>query len=195
MDYKILLSVFATVVGNIAFFPYIRDIFLRKTKPHTYTWLIWTITQGTGVAGVILGGGSWGVLNLFIGTIFVFSVFLFSLKYGSKNITKSDTIILALALISIIIWWQLKQPVLSILMISAIDFAGYIPSFRKTYLEPWSETAIAWIGFAVSDSIAIFALKEFNVLTVTYMATLAIANITLLLICLFRRTVVKEPVV
>lgn len=187
MDIKIILSIIAAIIGNVAFYPYLKEILAKKTKPHLYTWLIWTLTQGTGVYGVLHGGGGWGVLNLFIGTFFVFLVFLFSLKYGTKNITFSDTIILVLALLAIIVWWQLDQPIISIVMISAIDFCGYIPSFRKTYKEPSSEPAIAWAGFAISNIIAIFALSQYNVLTITYIATLATANIILMMISFIKK--------
>lgn len=58
IDIKIILAIISTVVAiALAFVPYLRDIFRRKTKPHTYTWLIWTITQGTAVAGLWYGGG------------------------------------------------------------------------------------------------------------------------------------------
>ena len=51
-----------------------------------------------------------GGLELVIGTIFVFIVFLFSLKYGTKNITKSDTAVLITAFLAVLVWWQLHQP-------------------------------------------------------------------------------------
>jgi hypothetical protein len=110
MGMKIFFTVIATVVGTAAFFPYLKDIFLRKTKPHTYTWLIWTMTQGTAVVGIWYGGGGWGGLNLTAGTFLVAGVFFFSLRYGTKNITRSDTIILIVALLAIVAWWQLHQP-------------------------------------------------------------------------------------
>lgn len=193
MDIKIILTIIATLIGVIAFFPYLKDTFLLKTKPHAYTWLIWAITQGTAVFGIWYGGGGWGALNLTVGTLFVIAVFLFSLKFGAKNITKSDTAILIAALLAIIVWWQLKQPLISILMVSTIDVIGYVPSFRKSYQEPWSETLISWILFSVSNLFAILALKEYNLLTVTYLAAITSANIALFIICYFRRRFVPKP--
>ncbi len=52
MDIKIISTIIATIIGVIAFFPYLKDIFSLKTKPHVYTWLIWVITQGTAVLGI-----------------------------------------------------------------------------------------------------------------------------------------------
>lgn len=192
MDTKIILSIIATVIGVAAFLPYLRDTFSLKTKPHVYTWLIWAITQGTAVFGIWYGGGGWGALNLTVGTLFVVAVSLFSLKYGTKNITKSDTAILLAALSAIIVWWQLGEPLISVMMVSAIDVIGYIPSFRKSYQEPWSETLISWILFSVSNIFAILALKEYNLLTVTYLAAITTANIALFFVCFFRRQFIPK---
>lgn len=193
MNIKIIFSVIATIIGIISFFPYLRDIFRLKTKPHLYTWLIWTITQGTAVLGILLGGGGWGVLNLLTGTLFIIAILIFSIKYGAKDITKGDKFILLMALISIVVWWQFDKPVLSIIMISFINFIGYIPSFRKTYKEPWSETSITWLAFSISNIFAILSLEKYNLLTTTYLAVITIANILLFLIILFRRKIILKP--
>lgn len=192
MDIKIILTIIATIICVVAFFPYFKDTFSLKTRPHTYTWLIWAITQGTAVFGIWYGGGGWGALNLTVGTLFVIAVFLFSLKYGTKNITKSDTAILIVALSAIVVWWQLDKPLISVMMISAIDVIGYIPSFRKSYQEPWSETLISWILFSVSNIFAILALKEYNLLTVTYLVAITSTNIALFLLCFFRRQIIPK---
>ncbi len=192
MDIKIILTLVATLIGIVAFLLYFKDTFSLKTKPHVYTWLIWAITQGTAVFGIWYGGGGWGALELTVGTLFVIAVFLFSLKYGTKNITKSDMVILIAALAAIVVWWQLHQPLISVLMVSAIDVIGYVPSFRKSYEEPWSETLISWMLFSASNIFAISALKEYNALTVTYLAAITSANIALLFICYFRRQLIPE---
>lgn len=193
MNIKIIFTIIATAVGVFAFFPYLRDIFLLKTKPHVYTWLIWSITQGTAVFGIWYGGGSWGALNLTVGTIFVIIVFLFSLKHGTKNITKSDTAILIVAFCAILVWWLLDQPLISVIMVSVIDIIGYIPSFRKSYQEPWSETLVSWALFSVSNIFAILALSEYNLLTTTYLVAITLANISLFTFCFLRRTFIPKP--
>jgi hypothetical protein len=193
INIKLIFAILASLVGIFgAFLPYLRDIFLKKTKPHAYTWLIWTITQGTAVAGLWYGKGGWGTLALSVGTVFVFITFLLSLKYGTRNITKSDTVILIAALLAVVVWWQLHSPLLSVLMISVIDFFGYLPSFRKTFEEPWTETTTSWIVFSLANILTILALKEYNFLTLVYLITISSANIILFTISLLRRRVVHR---
>ncbi len=193
-DPKLVYAILATVISIGAFFPYLWDVLKLKTKPHLYTWAIWCITQGTAVTGLWYGNGGWGAIALTIGTGFVLLITLLSLKYGTKNITRSDTVVLILALLAVLVWWQLKNPVLAVLMVSAIDMFGYIPSWRKSVTEPWSETVWTWLTFCVANVFAILALTEYNTLTVTYLLTITTANLILVGICLYFRRTVPKPI-
>ena len=122
------------------------------------------------------------------------SLFLLSLKYGTKNITRGDTAILVTALLAIMAWWQLNSPLLAIIMASTIDFIGYFPSFRKTFKEPRTETMTSWAVFPLSNILAISALNEYNFLTLTYLITITAANIILFIICLLRRRIILQRI-
>ncbi|MFA6908315.1 MAG: hypothetical protein WC289_00315 [Patescibacteria group bacterium] len=193
MDFNIKL-LFAASAGLIAliggFFPYIRDIYRGKTKPHSYTWLIWTITQATALAGLWRGDGGWAIWTMGLGVSINIIIFLLSLRYGTRNITAGDSIVLIVALSAIVVWWQLHNPLLALIMVSVIDVIGYVPSFRKTYKEPWSETMLAWAVFTATNVLTIFALNEYNFMTMAYLTSITVANLTLLLICVFRRRVI-----
>ncbi len=192
-DTKLIFTVLSTAVFIFAFGNYLRDMFRTTTKPHIYTWLIWTITQGIAVAGLWYGNGGWGSLALTISAVFVFLVFLFSLRYGTRNITKSDTAVLAVALLSIVVWQGLHNPLFAVVMASAVDVMGYLPSFRKTFEEPWSENAVSWAAFSVANILSILALAAYNPLTLTYLVAITVANSILLAICLTRRLTVPQP--
>ena len=192
IDFKFVIAVFATVLCVFGYIPYFRDIFKKKTKPHLYTWLIWGITQGIATVALLYGGGKFGGISLTVGTIFVWIIFLLSFKYGTKDITVSDKIVLTLALLAIVIWWRLDNPLAAVLMISAIDGIGYIPTIRKSFKDPWSETLSSWVVIVIVNSLAFFANSEYNFLTVAYLATIFVANMAVVLVCFFRRRVVKK---
>lgn len=193
MDILIIFSIVSTIIMVFAYFPYFRDISLRRTKPHAYTWLIWILTQGTALAGMWYWGASWGLLSLAVATLLVAVVFLVSLKYGTKNITKEDTVILIFAILAILVWWQLDKPLLSVIMVTIIDVAGYIPTLRKSYLDPWSETLFTWFLFILSNILAILSINQYNLMTTLYISAITLANLFLLLFCFMRRKVVRKP--
>lgn len=189
-------KIIAALIGLLsigAFIPYIWDTVKGRTEPHVYTWIIWLITQGTAVAGILHGGGGFGAAGLTVGLALVAFTLLLSFKYGTRNITRSDTVILIAALAAVLVWWQLDQPVLAVLMVCVIDALGYIPTYRKSFEEPWSETASSWGIFAIGNVASILGLEAYNLLTVPYLATIGIANVALTTLLLIRRRTVPKP--
>ena len=195
MNPKLLFAILSTVcaIGG-GFIPYIVQILRKNTKPHAYTWLIWSITQGTALAGLIFGKAGLGSLAWSIGEVFVVAIFFLTLKFGTKNITRKDTVVLFLALSAVVVWWQLHNPLLAVVMVTVIDLSGYFPSFRKTFQEPWSESAITWAMFALTSIFSILALSEYNWLTLPYLIMTSIANTVFVLIILIRKPLVPKPI-
>lgn len=190
-DLKLISAIIAAALVIVAFCLYFRDIFKRKTTPHLYSWLIWGITQGTATAAAWYGGSKFGAICLAIGTILVIGIICLTFKHATKNITRSDTILLIVALLAIIIWWQMGNPLIAVLIVTAIDAIGFIPTFRKSFVKPWSETLSFWAGMAIASAFIIASTAQYNVLTVTYAAMLLLGNMTVWMICLFRRKVLK----
>ena len=163
-----------------------------------YTWLIWAITQGTATVAILYGGGNFEALSTAVGTIFVIVIFLLDFKYGTRNVTKNDTVLLILALLALFVWWQLHNPVLAVLMITGIDAIGCIPTIRKTLEEPWSETPSFWILMAIVNILMILSATQYNFFTMVYVVMLLVANITIWTICLvgnknlFKGTIIEN---
>lgn len=195
LDFKLIVSLVAVALTAYGYLPYFRDIFRNKTKPHLYTWLVWTITQGTATAVIWNGGGNYAVFSLGVGTILVGLVFLFALKYGTRNITRSDTVVLIAALLAIVVWWKLESPLLAVVMISIIDGLGFVPTFRKSFEEPWSETLSFWIIMALINALVIVSIEVYGLVTIIYPVTLLIANMGVWGICFFRRKLIPIPTI
>ncbi|MBI5038150.1 MAG: hypothetical protein HZC01_05610 [Candidatus Kerfeldbacteria bacterium] len=177
MGLKILFAAISSLVGIACFVPYLRDIFKNKTKPHSYTWLVWTIIQITGVVAMLSAGASIGVASLLIGAILCGYIFILSLRYGTRNITVFDTVCLIGALTAIFIYAFLRNPLLSVIMISLVDLVGFLPTFRKAYLEPESETASNYLLSGISSTFALGALVNFNITTSLYLISVTATNI------------------
>lgn len=184
---KLIFAVAATVAMLAGYYPYLKDLFSLQTQPHLYTWLIWAITASIATAGVIVGGGNLGAIPMVIGTALVIFVCLLSFKYGSKNITKSDTLTLIAALIAVLVWVQLDNPLLAVVLATVIDGFGYIPTYRKSYQEPWSETTFFWIAMSANSFLAIAALENYSLLTSLYLFVLGVANFGLFVLLKYRR--------
>jgi hypothetical protein len=110
-----------------------------------------------------------------------------SFRYGTRDITWGDTAILLGAVGAILLWVVFDRPLLSVLFVTGIDMLGYVPSFRKSYADPWGETLSSWFLFALSNMFALLALSEYNLLTATYFVSITVANLALFLFCMYRR--------
>jgi hypothetical protein len=193
IDWKLLAAAGGVVVGLGFSIPYIIDILRKKTQPHAYTWLIWSLTQGIGAAGILHGGGGITGYGWWMSTGIAFLVFLLSFRYGTKNITRSDTFVLAAAIIAILAWVGLHEPLLAVILATLIDFLGYIPTFRKSWTEPWREDLLAWVGFIIAPTLSFLSLTEYNFLTSTYVVMTILANLGLSLLLIVRRQAIPKP--
>lgn len=94
MDSKLLFGIVAGLVGISAFLPYLRDVLHKKTRPHTFTWFIWFLTQGSATTILWKSGGGFGVVYLMLALSFVVLILILSLFDGDFDITKSDWLVL-----------------------------------------------------------------------------------------------------
>jgi len=194
MDIKLLFGIISGILGVFCFFPYLRDTLKKKTAPHAYTWLIWSLLQIISIVAILVsGGGYYGTLGISVGAALCLLIFFLSLKYGTKNITRFDTFCFVAALIAIPIWILTKNPVYSVILITAIDFTGFIPTLRKGYQEPWSETTSLYFIGAFSGVLAILALNTYSVSTVLYLADIMTVNAVFFIILTYRRSLVPKP--
>lgn len=187
MDYKLIFGILATILAIFSFIPYLRDIFKRKTKPHVYSWLVWGIIQTVGTLAMIKGGASFGSLGLALGCLLSVFIFLISFKYGTRNITKTDTILLITALIIIVVWLTQEDPLWAVILVSLVDTIAYIPTYRKTYIEPHTETLSSYIFWVSSNIAAIIAIADYSLVTTLYIGTLTVTDSLMIFILLFRR--------
>lgn len=189
-DFKYLLSLAAIALTFIGYFPYIKSIIKKQTKPHFYSWLVWTL-DGLVIFGLQFtngaGAGSYVVLSatLLSTTVLILTL----LDKNKKKPTKSDTIFLVLALIALGLWLVAKQPLLSAILIMAVDVSGFIPTIRKSWINPYSENINFYLINTVRFAFAFFALKEYTLITVLYPVVWFINNGGFVGMLSFRRKV------
>lgn len=192
MTYKVLISIAAVALAFIGYIPYVYNILKKKTTPHSFTWLISTISGFTLYALQVFGGGGIGAWSLLAASIICLVIFILSLRIGDKDITRSDIIFLILALISLVLWLVVKQPILSLLLLNTVEILGFVPTVRKSWNNPYSETLFLYEICIVRHGISILALQQFNILTVLTPALWTIVNIVITVILVIRRNEVNR---
>jgi hypothetical protein len=187
MNIKLIFAIISSIAGIFCFIPYIRDIFLHKTQPHSYSWFIWMILQTVGAISMFSIGAEWGVLSVGIGAIFCGFIFLLSFKFGTHNIKFIDKVCLIGALFAIVTFFYIHNPFLSVLIVAMTDLIGSFPTMRKAYEEPQTETASTYVFSFISTLLAIFALSNFTIGNSLYLIILVFTNASCALIIIIRR--------
>lgn len=194
MNYKIVISIISVLLVFVGYGPYVWDILKRKTIPHTFTFLIWSLASSITWALQVKGGAGVGAWITFAVSIVCILIFLLCLKYGEKNITKLDVLFFCLALLSLFLWLVAHQPVLSVILVVLTDILGFAPTLRKSWNKPYSETLFTWWVAAFRHGLGVIALEEFNLLTLLYPMAWTAANIIFCLILILRRRQIKQVV-
>lgn len=168
----IVASILA-IVGNI---PYLYDIVRKRVQPHPFTWLVWSIISCIIFFGQIAKGAGIGALPTAASEVFTIIIFFFSLRYGFKNIRKIDTVFLIIALGGIIPWILTKDPTVSVIIAVSIDLIAFIPTIRKTWRHPRSETPLLYLTNVFRHILMLFALRAYNIVTVLHSIAMITTN-------------------
>lgn len=162
---KEIIGIIAVILTFVGYVPYIRDTLKGKTKPHVYTWLIWGLVSAiTFALQMSDNAGPGAFVNLAAASVCILIVIL-GFKQGDHDLTTSDTIFFVGALLSLGIWLIADQPVISVLLISVIEHLGFIPTIRKSWNKPYSETLITYEINTFRFSLAILAIENYSIIT------------------------------
>lgn len=166
---KIIASAIATLIALIAYVPYLIDMFKGKNKPHLYTWI--SIFLVTSVVAYIqlIGGAGVGAIPTILGVVVDGIILFYCFRFGTKDIVLMDKICLGISIFGVISYAILNnRPVLSLIIVTIAEVISFIPTFRKTRNDPWSESLTSYYLLMIKLVLILVALQNYNVLTVSY---------------------------
>lgn len=171
----------------IGFIPYFRNLLAGKTKPHTFSWLIWGILSTITFTAQIVSGAGPGAWIIGVAATLSLVVFVIAIFKGEKEITRLDRVSLISAVFGIALWIITTNPLWSVVIVSVVDAVGYVPTFRKTYKQPYGETLTMYFLSTVSFVISLFALQVVSPTTALYPTSLIATNVVFISMVLMRR--------
>lgn len=194
MSIKVIFGLVSVVPAAIGYFPYVYNILRHRTKPHAYSWLVWSAIAAVGFTIQVHGESGPGAWLLGAATASTFSIFVLSLFYGHKDIHWLDTLSLVLAAVAFVFLVTTKQPLISAILISVTEAVGaFFPTFRKSYDNPYEETALAYFTYAISIGFSIAALENYALANFLYPTVDFFLYMGLVGFLLVRRTKIKPP--
>ena len=193
MSAQFIFGTIAIIIAFVSYIPYFKDIYTETTKPHLFSWLIWTILTLIAFISQLADGAGFG------GWVTGFSAFLglliigYSYNKGEKEITSSDWWILFAALAITSIYIFTKDAFLATFLTTSVTVIGFIPTVRKSYSKPFQETLSAYVLTAIKYLFAIAALDNFSFTTLFFPAAAVIMNVCFSWLLVSRRRILSTP--
>lgn len=184
---KEVIGIIAALLVFAAYGPYLRDMAKGKTKPHPYSWFVWAFLTAIIFALQISHGAGAGAYVTGTVAALSFIICFYGIRYGTKDITRFDSICFFLALAATGVWLFAKQPTASMILLVSIDMLGFLPTVRKSWHRPYEETLFTWSLNGFRHFLSIFAIEKYSLLTVLNPAVWAVANGLFSLMLIYRR--------
>jgi hypothetical membrane protein len=137
-----IMSVLLAIYCGI---PYLRSILSGRTKPHQFSWLIFAIMNAIVALSQYLKGARASVLISLTFLVFNLLILALSFKYGTRNTSKADRLLLGLSLLTIVAWIVTKNPSVAIWLTVIIDIFATAMIVLKIKSHPSSEAPFAWV--------------------------------------------------
>lgn len=172
--------------------PYLLQVVRGTVKPHPFTWILWTVLTFIIFFAQLseqAGPGAWGtgvVALLCLGIVLV------TIKNGFRGIKRSDFLTFFAALLAIPLWVITENPMLSVILVTAIDLLAFIPTFRKSWSKPFEEAVYLYGLNVARHCLSLFALMNISIATALFPFSLMLANAALVVFLLWRRSLLRK---
>jgi uncharacterized protein with PQ loop repeat len=184
---KEIIGFIAVILTFIAYIPYYRDIIRGKTHPHVYSWSLWCLLTILIVALQIKGGAGVSAYVTASAGLLCIGVIVLGLRHGERDITVFDTFVAILSLIAMGFWLIADQPVVSIILVVIADLLAFIPTVRKSWYKPHSETLSLYVTNTLRFALALIAVEHFTLLAALWPAAWAVGNGLFSIMLMYRR--------
>lgn len=177
----IYLGIFVNLFSGLA---YILDTLRGKTKPNKVTWFLWSIAPFIAFAAEV--GQHVGLASLFTFSVGLvpFAIFIASFinKKSYWQIQKFDMVCGVLSLMGLLLWWITKTGNVAIFFSIFSDFLAALPTVKKAYKEPETESGSAFLLGAIGAFIALLTIIHISFATFAYPFYIFIMNAFLALL-------------
>lgn len=118
-------------------------------------WLALSITNTLSYFKLGAGSGIYFALAIVLGS---FAIFLLSLRYGYIEFKRSDIFTIMGACAALLCYLFVGDKLISLTAGLMTHFIGGIPTYKKTWTNPYAENLLFWFFFAVSSACSVLAV-------------------------------------
>lgn len=188
--YKELFSAIAIALTFAAFVPYIQSIRQDRTRPHVFSWILWGITTLVAFLAQLADNGGVGAWPTGVsGAVASYIALLAYQKKADISITRSDWFFFVTAMSSLPLWYITTDPLWAVVILTSVDILAFVPTFRKSWLQPYDEQLTLYVIVIIRNLFSLFALEHLSLTTILFPSAMTVACVLFIIMVLHRRTV------
>jgi hypothetical protein len=165
----------------VSFVPYIRDVFLNKTKPERMSWLIWGILGFIALFSQFAKGGTFSLIMTGAQAAGDLFVFILAIKWGIGGFLKRDLFALIGAALGLFLWFITKEAAVALFIVIFIDGTGAFLTVIKSYEKPTTETVSSWVLTLIGGFLACLAVGKLNFILLAFPFYICLASSSVLI--------------
>lgn len=186
-EYIIYFGVLISLIGQ---FFYLKSIILGSTKPNLVSHFIWMLAPFIGVFFQIKAGAGLSALVIFMAGFSSFLIVIISLfkKNGYWKLNNFDTICGLFSLTALVFYIFTHNLAISILFAILSDSLAYIPTIKKTWNFPNTETGSLYIGGILSNFLGLLTITNWAFPIYSFSISIIVLN-SLVLFSIYRKKI------
>lgn len=176
----IFISISLSIYGS---YNYIRDTIKGTTRPNRVSQGLWAIAPLIGVGAAISSGAGWmTTVRTFMTGFVPLTIFMvsFTNKNGYWKTTKFDYFCGIFSIVALIVWLVIDLPVYAVLLAAAADLFAAVPTIKKSWTNPESETGIAYVMSLIATLIILPTIKVFDIQNTAFQIYLLLVNVIII---------------
>ena len=178
----------ALALAAVGGYSYIRDTLRGVTSPNRVSWSLWGL-EGVLAFGVELqqhvGLASW--MTLMLGLIPCAVVIAsFRNSHAVWKIGVFDVVCGSVSLAGLIFWAFVNEPTIAIVSFVCADQAAGLPTLRKSWLAPSTESPRVFVLGCLNCAITVMTLKVFTTAGVLFPGAVVVSDFVLATLILSR---------
>ncbi|HMK99692.1 MAG TPA: hypothetical protein VK428_05855 [Acidimicrobiales bacterium] len=177
--------ILGAAIGAVGTWWYLRDTLRGVTRPNRVTWALWTALPLLAFAVEVQAGVGLRALMTFVSGFGPLLVFVASFRnpHATWRIERIDWACGALSLAGLVVWLSAHQATVGLVAFIVADALAALPTLRKSWLAPETETAAAYATAALNGAITMLTVSRWTTAVVSFpLYIVVIASLEALLV-------------
>ena len=174
----VFLAIAVSLVGT---YGYVRDTLRGETSPNRVTWGLWAV-EGI-LAFVVEVQQHVGIASLMTLTLGLLPLVVVVASFRNRHVVwkigKFDIFCGSVSLLGLVFWWFINEPTIALLSFVAADQVAAVPTLRKSWLAPTTESPRAFFLGFVNCAITLFTLKHITTAGALFPGCILVTDLTI----------------